>query len=101
MSMFFADFYENPKHLRKYNGSVLPDVKNPNMSIAFFGFLINYQKHNGNPKIKTSKAFKDVPKSFGFVDFSENWVPALCFINSLLDLHKNNTEILDSWIPVF
>ena len=47
---------KNPKNLRKYNGFVLPDAKNPNISVVFFGFSIKIQKtleiqKSKNPKI--------------------------------------------------
>ena len=69
--VFFLDFYEKiKKNLRKYNGFVLPDVKNPNISSSSFGFSQKSKKNNnGNPKIQKSKTFTDVPKSFGLLDF--------------------------------
>ena len=68
-------------------------------------------QRTGFPKIQKSKIqnFWEIPKMFlkvsdfwmfVLLDFSENCVPALCFINSLLSL-LNKTKILDSWIPVF
>ena len=52
------------KTLRKYNGFVLPDAKNPNMSIGYFGFSIKIQKKK-TTEIQKSKN----PKLSGFLDF--------------------------------
>ena len=55
----------------KYNGFVLPDVKNTNSSISFFYFHNKPKKHgeSKNQKIQKSKTFTDFPKSSGFWDF--------------------------------
>ena len=53
-----------------------------------------------NPKIPNSKNPRDSPESFGFLDFSENCVFALCYTNFFLKSMTDNKkmQVLDPQI---